>query len=415
MRPSPASGPSSSTTASTSTTSTGAPRTRSRPIWRPSPAPRIGYFGNLDDYRVDMDLIERLAREIPEAQLVLIGEAHLLDGALRRSGQRALAGGHGPTRRSPHTAPASTWGSCPTCATSGSATATRSSSKEYLALGLPGGVHRGARGRAGTRMVISIGRRSRRLRGQGAIRPSRRSARSTRGPSGGGGRPRRGTTAPTSSCAWPSRVGSSHVRHRGHPSLRRAAGQRTAPAPHGRPARPPRARRRRLLGGRQRRVRAPPPLDHRRGQLRPADGVRRRAAPHHLQRRDLQLPRAAGDLLLPLSDRRRHRGDPGAAPTRRSAGGRAAPRPVRVRPLRRGRPVALSGSAGDPAPVLLPGRRPIRLRLRDQGPAPGPAPFTGGGHGQPGLLPGPPSGPGPVHAVQGRAEAPARPPTPGGT
>ncbi len=39
------------------------------------PGPRIGYFGNLSDYRVDFDLLERLANEIPEAQLVLIGEA----------------------------------------------------------------------------------------------------------------------------------------------------------------------------------------------------------------------------------------------------------------------------------------------------------------------------------------------------
>jgi glycosyltransferase involved in cell wall biosynthesis len=39
------------------------------------PSPRIGYFGNLADYRVDFDLLERLAREIPEAQLVLIGDA----------------------------------------------------------------------------------------------------------------------------------------------------------------------------------------------------------------------------------------------------------------------------------------------------------------------------------------------------
>jgi glycosyltransferase involved in cell wall biosynthesis len=39
------------------------------------PGPRIGYFGSLDDYRVDMDLLERLAREIPDAQLVLVGAA----------------------------------------------------------------------------------------------------------------------------------------------------------------------------------------------------------------------------------------------------------------------------------------------------------------------------------------------------
>jgi len=39
------------------------------------PSPRVGYFGNLSDYRVDFDLLERVAREVPEAQLVLIGEA----------------------------------------------------------------------------------------------------------------------------------------------------------------------------------------------------------------------------------------------------------------------------------------------------------------------------------------------------
>ncbi len=39
------------------------------------PHPRIGYFGSLDDYRVDFDLLERVAREFPDAQLVLVGDA----------------------------------------------------------------------------------------------------------------------------------------------------------------------------------------------------------------------------------------------------------------------------------------------------------------------------------------------------
>ncbi|MDQ3577302.1 MAG: glycosyltransferase [Actinomycetota bacterium] len=39
------------------------------------PGPRIGFFGSLDDYLVDFDLLERIAREIPEASLVLIGDA----------------------------------------------------------------------------------------------------------------------------------------------------------------------------------------------------------------------------------------------------------------------------------------------------------------------------------------------------
>lgn len=39
------------------------------------PGPRIGFFGSLDDYLVDFDLIERVAKEFPEASVVLIGDA----------------------------------------------------------------------------------------------------------------------------------------------------------------------------------------------------------------------------------------------------------------------------------------------------------------------------------------------------
>jgi glycosyltransferase involved in cell wall biosynthesis len=39
------------------------------------PGPRIGFFGSLDDYLVDFSLLEAVAREIPEAQVVLIGDA----------------------------------------------------------------------------------------------------------------------------------------------------------------------------------------------------------------------------------------------------------------------------------------------------------------------------------------------------
>jgi glycosyltransferase involved in cell wall biosynthesis len=39
------------------------------------PRPRIGFFGGFDDYVIDMDLLERLAKSLPEAQLVLIGDA----------------------------------------------------------------------------------------------------------------------------------------------------------------------------------------------------------------------------------------------------------------------------------------------------------------------------------------------------
>jgi GT2 family glycosyltransferase/glycosyltransferase involved in cell wall biosynthesis len=39
------------------------------------PGPRVGFFGALDDFVVDFDLLERVAVELPEASLVLIGSA----------------------------------------------------------------------------------------------------------------------------------------------------------------------------------------------------------------------------------------------------------------------------------------------------------------------------------------------------
>jgi GT2 family glycosyltransferase/glycosyltransferase involved in cell wall biosynthesis len=39
------------------------------------PRPRIGFFGGIDDYVVDLQLLETVARSIPEASVVLIGDA----------------------------------------------------------------------------------------------------------------------------------------------------------------------------------------------------------------------------------------------------------------------------------------------------------------------------------------------------
>jgi glycosyltransferase involved in cell wall biosynthesis len=39
------------------------------------PSPRIGFFGGFDDYVIDMDLLEHLAKSVPDAQVVLIGDA----------------------------------------------------------------------------------------------------------------------------------------------------------------------------------------------------------------------------------------------------------------------------------------------------------------------------------------------------
>ncbi|MFD7653406.1 glycosyltransferase [Actinosynnema sp. NPDC059797] len=42
---------------------------------RSIPGPRVGFFGALDDFVVDFDLLERVAAELPDASLVLIGDA----------------------------------------------------------------------------------------------------------------------------------------------------------------------------------------------------------------------------------------------------------------------------------------------------------------------------------------------------
>src|SRR5690606_30431964 len=39
------------------------------------PAPRIGYLGALDDYKVDFALLERVAKELPDVAVVLVGDA----------------------------------------------------------------------------------------------------------------------------------------------------------------------------------------------------------------------------------------------------------------------------------------------------------------------------------------------------
>lgn len=39
------------------------------------PAPRIGFFGGIDDYVVDLELLAKVARRFPKASLVLIGDA----------------------------------------------------------------------------------------------------------------------------------------------------------------------------------------------------------------------------------------------------------------------------------------------------------------------------------------------------
>ncbi|WP_298459530.1 glycosyltransferase [uncultured Cellulomonas sp.] len=51
------------------------PRSRDEPEMAGIPRPRMGFFGGIDDYVVDLKLLVETARGVPEAQLVLIGDA----------------------------------------------------------------------------------------------------------------------------------------------------------------------------------------------------------------------------------------------------------------------------------------------------------------------------------------------------
>ena len=167
-------------------------------------------------------------------------------------------------------------------------------------------------------------------------------------------------------------------------------------------------------GGPPRGPRAPAPVDHRplsRGQS--AHDQRGWDDPADLQRRDLQLQRAAPRARgqgAPLPQRLGHRGR--HSPLRGGGcGGRPAPeRHVRLRPLGRetAAPVALPRPHRDQAAGLLLGRRPPALRLGDPGAADGPGgrpdPRPRRAHALPGLQ----LCAGPADDVRGDPQARAR-------
>ncbi|MFF4412687.1 glycosyltransferase [Streptosporangium sp. NPDC001559] len=60
------------------------PVNRQPPDLRRVPGPRVGFFGSLDDYLVDFDLLERVATDLPDVSLVLVGDANVPMGRLTR-------------------------------------------------------------------------------------------------------------------------------------------------------------------------------------------------------------------------------------------------------------------------------------------------------------------------------------------
>jgi glycosyltransferase involved in cell wall biosynthesis len=100
------------------------------------PGPRIGFFGSLDDYLVDFNLLERIAKELPEVSLVLIGDAtHSMERFANYPNVHVL--GFRPYETIPAYGSGFDVALMPWLANEWIAFANPIKLKEYLALGLP--------------------------------------------------------------------------------------------------------------------------------------------------------------------------------------------------------------------------------------------------------------------------------------
>ncbi|MGH4023618.1 MAG: WecB/TagA/CpsF family glycosyltransferase [Pseudonocardiaceae bacterium] len=100
------------------------------------PEPRVGFFGALDDYLVDFDLLERVAAELPDVSLVLIGDAtHPMDRFEKYPNVHWL--GFRPYEQIPAYGSGFAVGIMPWLDNPWIAHANPVKLKEYLALGLP--------------------------------------------------------------------------------------------------------------------------------------------------------------------------------------------------------------------------------------------------------------------------------------
>lgn len=100
------------------------------------PEPRVGFFGALDDYLVDFDLLERVAAELPDVSLVLIGDAtHPMERFDKYPNVHWL--GHRPYERIPAYGSGFTVAIMPWLDNRWIQHSNPIKLKEYLALGLP--------------------------------------------------------------------------------------------------------------------------------------------------------------------------------------------------------------------------------------------------------------------------------------
>jgi GT2 family glycosyltransferase/glycosyltransferase involved in cell wall biosynthesis len=100
------------------------------------PSPRIGFFGGIDDYVFDEALVERVAKELPDAQIVLIGTSTMpLDGLTALPNVHHL--GFRPYAEIPAYGAAFDVGIMPWLATEWIHHCNPVKLKEYLALGIP--------------------------------------------------------------------------------------------------------------------------------------------------------------------------------------------------------------------------------------------------------------------------------------
>lgn len=106
------------------------------PDLRQIPRPRIGFFGQIERESVDLALLERLATELPDAQLVLIGRAAADLGSLPMLPNVQLLGWRAYEELPAH-ARGFDVAICPMPRSEWITAANPIKAKEYLALGLP--------------------------------------------------------------------------------------------------------------------------------------------------------------------------------------------------------------------------------------------------------------------------------------